>query len=91
MRVTEVEPLPDRRLRVRFRDGLEGIVDVRPLIRLGGVFAPLADDALFRQVWVDAEARTVTWPNGADIAPDVMHEIVAKQVSSPAALGAAVA
>jgi hypothetical protein len=34
---------------------------------------PLRDRAYFRQVRVDPELRTVVWPNGFDLDPDVLH------------------
>lgn len=38
------------------------------------MFEPLRDVAYFAQVVVDEELGTVVWPNGADLAPDVLHE-----------------
>jgi len=34
---------------------------------------PLAPIAYFAQVRVDAEAGTVVWPNGADMAPEPLY------------------
>jgi len=34
---------------------------------------PLRDLAVFRQVRVDPELRTIVWPNGFDLDPDVLH------------------
>jgi hypothetical protein len=34
---------------------------------------PLRDLAFFRQVRVDPELRTIVWPNGFDLDPDVLH------------------
>ncbi len=31
------------------------------------------DDSLFAQVAVDPELGTITWPNGVDLDPDVLH------------------
>jgi hypothetical protein len=33
----------------------------------------LKDPAYFAQVRVDTELGTVTWPNGADLDPDVLY------------------
>ncbi len=69
--VTAVEPVEGFVLRVTFDDGTTRDVDVEELLR-GPVFEPLrADIQLFRQVRVEAGA--VTWPNGADIDPVVLH------------------
>jgi hypothetical protein len=80
-RVVSVQPLPNFRLRVRFVDGTQGEVDLKSLILSpsAGVFAVLADVALFEQVFVDFGA--VTWPGELDLAPDAMYEDI-KQASS---------
>jgi len=76
-RVSDVQALPgDYRLKVRFRDGMEGTVDLSRLItgEQAGVFAALRDPALFAKVYV--ECGVVTWPGGLDLAPDAMHEAI---------------
>ncbi len=65
LRVTEVAPLDDHRLRVTFDDGLVRDVDCSFLLH-GTLGEPLRDPDYFRQVRVDEEARTVVWPNGLD-------------------------
>jgi hypothetical protein len=57
----------------RFEDSVEGIVDLGPLLSFRGVFEPLKDPAYFSQVHVDPESGSVTWPNGADLDPDVLY------------------
>ncbi|MBX3502557.1 MAG: DUF2442 domain-containing protein [Alphaproteobacteria bacterium] len=69
-KVVEVSAMPERRLNVRFSDGVAGIVEIDQR-SLYGVFAPLSDPDFFAQAYVDHGA--VTWPNGADLAPDAMH------------------
>jgi len=78
-RVTDVQPLPDYRLKVRFRDGMEGTADLSRLItgEQAGVFAALRDPALFAQVHVECGA--VAWPGGLDLAPDAMHEAIRRR------------
>ena len=66
-------PLDGYRLLLRYEDGVEGVVDLGPVISFRGVFAPLKDPAYFSQVKVDAELGTVSWPNGADLDPDVLY------------------
>jgi hypothetical protein len=75
-RVTEVEALPGFRLRVAFADGLKGMVDLSGLVHSpkAGVFAALADPALFAQVTLDYGA--VAWPGELDLAPDAMHAAI---------------
>jgi hypothetical protein len=37
------------------------------------LLAPLADPSYFALVRVDPELHTVAWPNGLDLAPEVLH------------------
>jgi len=74
--VTAVRPLDGYQLHLRFEDGAEGVVDLATRISFRGVFAPLKDPEYFRQVRVDPELGTVTWPNGADLDPDVLYAAV---------------
>jgi hypothetical protein len=39
----------------------------------GSLLRPLDDPDFFAKVRVDAEAGTVVWPNGLDLAPEVLH------------------
>jgi hypothetical protein len=66
-------PLDGYRLRIRYEDGVEGIVDLATLIAFHGVFARSKDPAWFSQVKVDPELGTVAWPNGADLDPNVLY------------------
>ena len=72
-RVADVEALPGFRLRVRFNDGTEGIVEMADFINsdAAGVFTALRDEKIFRQARVSLGA--VTWPGDLDLAPDAMH------------------
>ena len=58
---------------LRFRDGTAGEVDLASALT-GPVFEPLKDVAFFRQFRIDPEFRTLVWPNGADIAPEYLHD-----------------
>lgn len=69
-KVVELSVMPQRRLNVRFSDGVSGVVEIDEE-SLFGVFAPLNDPDYFALAYVDHGA--VSWPNGADLAPDAMH------------------
>jgi hypothetical protein len=58
---------------VEFSDGMRRRVDSSYLLE-GEIFRPLRDPDFFAQMRVDPEIDTVTWPNGADIAPETMYE-----------------
>lgn len=70
--VTEAEPLEGHQLRLRFDDGSERIVDLTGVL-WGEMGEPLRDPKYFQLVRVDPELRTVVWPNGFDLDPDVLH------------------
>ena len=70
--VTYAEPIHDHTLRLRFDDGAERVVDLSHVM-FGPMGEPLKDPAFFRRVRVDAELRTVVWPNGFDLDPEVLH------------------
>lgn len=71
--IIAVEALGGHRLYIRFEDGVDGEIDLRDLIELTGVFAPLQDPAEVAKVRVEPETGTVCWPNGADLDPDVLY------------------
>ncbi len=62
-------------LRLTFDDGKSGVIDCRPLIAKGGVFAKLQDPAVFRRVQVNAELGVVTWDDEIDIAPETAYSM----------------
>ncbi len=74
--IITVEHLGGYRLRLGFADGFVGDVDLSARIKAarGQMFEPLRDVDYFAQVTVDPQLGTVVWPNGADLAPDVLHE-----------------
>lgn len=76
-RVTTVRVVPPYGLNLTFEDGTTGFIDFRPYLyqRETGVFAELRDPERFARVWVDPEAETIVWPNGADIDPYVLYEM----------------
>jgi hypothetical protein len=83
LQVTAVEPLEDHRLRVSFNDGVTGEIDCAFLLH-GTLGESLRDPDYFRQVQIDREARTIVWPNGLDPAPELLHELAAAPVRTPA-------
>ena len=71
--VVDAKVIPPYTLEVTFDDGMRRRVDIEPVLN-GPVFEPLHDPSYFAQVVVDAELGTVTWPNGADLAPEFLYE-----------------
>ena len=60
---------------LRFHDGIEGEIDLGPEL-YGPVFEPLRDPAVFSQFTIDPLFHTLIWPNGADLAPEFLHDNV---------------
>jgi Protein of unknown function (DUF2442) len=73
LHVESVRPLEDYVLRLEFNDGAVKDIDLAGEL-YGEVFEPLKDPAFFRRVAVNPETRTIEWPNGADFAPEFLHE-----------------
>lgn len=82
-RVVEVKPLKDYKLWLRFQDGVCGIVDLSGEL-WGPMFEPLKDGALFAQAAIHPELETVTWPNGADLAPEFLYQATQQRVAGDA-------
>jgi hypothetical protein len=73
--ILEARYLHDYTVWVRCRDGSSGEVDLRPVLH-GPVFEPLRDPAYFRCFMLDPVGQTLVWPNGADVAPEYLHDQV---------------
>jgi hypothetical protein len=82
--LTEALPLDGHAVRVRFEDGTTADVDLSYLLDYGGVFEPLRDPAYFACLRADAEAGTIVWPNGADIAPETLYAHAQRHTASAA-------
>lgn len=74
-RVEEARYLGDFAVHIRFSDGTEGDVDLGDEL-YGEIFEPLKDQTFFGQVSVHPEFHTLSWPNGADFAPEFLYEMV---------------
>jgi hypothetical protein len=73
--VEEARHVRDYVVWLRFRDGTSGEIDLEPEL-WGEVFEPLKDPEFFRSFHVDPECHTLVWPNGADFAPEFLHDNV---------------
>ena len=74
-RVTKVESIGGYTLRVTFADGVVGDVDLSNELE-GPMFEPLREKAFFALAFVPPDVSTVTWPNGADIAPEHLYSLI---------------
>ena len=72
MKVIDARYLRDHVLWLRFSDGVEGEVDLANELH-GEIFEPLKDKDYFKNFVLNPDWLTVTWPNGADFAPEFLY------------------
>ncbi len=78
LNVTSVSLAGPYSLLLSFSDGTTNQVCLRDELH-GPVFEPLRDAAFFAQVTLDG--GTVAYPNGADFAPEFLHELPDERVT----------
>jgi hypothetical protein len=84
-RVKSVSYLDGYRLKLRFTNKMEGIIDFRQkIVGRGGVFSRLEDIEFFKQVVVDPVSGTLVWPNEVDFCPDVLYQLATSKSTSVA-------
>ncbi len=71
--ITEFEIVAPYTLRIMFDDNTEQIINFEPVLH-GEIYRPLRDLAIFNQVKLDPEVRTLVWPNDADFDPADLHD-----------------
>ena len=77
--VTEATYFGGYKLKIRFDNGENKVVDLQPHID-GPIFEPLKDLDFFKSFYVNYDIDTIVWPNNADFSPDFLYEI-GKEVS----------
>lgn len=71
--VLEARHIRDYVVWLRFRDGTAGEVDLTPALK-GQVFEPVRDPSFFKQFTINEDFQTLSWPNGADLAPEYLYD-----------------
>ena len=74
VRVVRAEYVRNYQIKLRFNDATEKVVDFSRWLH-GEVFKPLVDKREFKRFFV--AGGTVSWPNGADIAPETLRDAAA--------------
>ncbi|MBR1713054.1 MAG: DUF2442 domain-containing protein [Alloprevotella sp.] len=72
LKVKDAQYIGDYRLLLSFNDGTRKIADLRPYLT-GEVFGELLDMGKFVQFGLTG--YTIEWANGADLAPEFLHDI----------------
>ena len=76
LHVVGAKHIASHRVYLEFNDGTSGEVDLSQSLT-GPIFEPLRAPEYFRQF--SLEGHTLTWPNGADFAPEFLHELMESQ------------
>ena len=75
LHVTKADYMTEFKIKVSFNDGLEKIIDLKNYInsKKHPFFQPLKQVNEFKKFHVN---KTLVWDNGADIAPEYLHDKV---------------
>ncbi len=76
----EAKYLSDYKVFLRFNNGTSGEVDLGAEL-YGELFLPLKNLDNFKNFAIDPEFRTLVWSNGADIAPEYLHDLLKKHIA----------
>ena len=69
-KILTVFPAEDKKLIVKFQNGVEKVYDCKPLIEKYDAFKALEDDVFFKQVKVDAGGYGISWDDKVDLSED---------------------
>ncbi len=75
LHVNKAKYISDYQIWLSFDDGSKGQVNLETYLT-GSMFEPLKEISLFSQVRFDKELGTITWPNGADLAPEFLKDVM---------------
>ena len=81
LHITEAKHIRAKVIWVVFDDGVSGEVDLNGALK-GPVFESLENESEFSKMYVDPEVETIVWPNGADLAPEFVKELLTEQTTS---------
>ena len=82
LEVTTAQYVGGYRIRVRFNNGQEGIVDLTEVL-WGPMFEPLRDIAAFRRFQISDVLHTICWENDADLAPEFLLQRIVESADRP--------
>jgi hypothetical protein len=76
IKVTSAKYVNSYKVEVTFNDGLQRIIDLKKHLK-GPIFEPLKDIEYFKTFSLNR--WTIEWENGADFAPEFLHELALGQ------------
>ena len=71
-RIVEAKYLKEYQIRLKFSDGTVGVIDFKHELE-GDIFMPLKKLEYFKRFQLHPDLHTLTWPNGADFAPEFLY------------------
>ena len=66
-KILAVQPLENKKLHVKFVNGVEKIYDCKPLIEKFETFSPLENEVLFKLVKADKGGYGISWDDKVDL------------------------
>ena len=72
--IVEATHIKDFKIKITFNDKRTAVIDFQGLLT-GEIFEPLKDKEYFRDFTLNQELGVITWPNGADFAPEYLYSI----------------
>ncbi len=75
--ITQARYIKNYQLWIQFNDATEKIVDLQKIILSDKrtCFLPLQNPTYFKKFRVNKKSDTVEWPNGVDIAPEILYAL----------------
>jgi hypothetical protein len=77
LHVTDAKYIADYRVWLKFNNHKKGEVDLAKEVSWGEVFEPLRDQNYFKNFKIEND--TLSWENGADLAPESLYELLIQQ------------
>jgi sugar phosphate isomerase/epimerase len=77
--VIKAKHIKDYKVWIAFDDGKSGEIDLAEKISWGEIFEPLKDINYFKNFRIEND--TLSWENGADLAPESLYELLIQQTN----------